>query len=138
MTTFNWGRAGDADFATRELSTAQSGTAQSSTEEQQQQKQAHMSRLALTSLTTFTGHMRAVAIQNRDTVAVDDGTNVNIVEIPIWKTQATIQEFLEPAAAAADRTSTRQEFKCDLQVIRYSLTWSLDKVDANGKALHGW
>ena len=45
--------------------------------------------------------LRAVAAQNRDALALDDDTNVNIVEIPIQQAQATTQGILEPAAAAA-------------------------------------
>ena len=46
-----------------------------------------MFRFALTSLTqslaTFGNRlMRAVAAQHRDTIVLDDGTNVNIVDIP--------------------------------------------------------
>ena len=54
--------------------------------------------------------MRTVAAQNSDAIAVDDGTNVNIVAIPTQQEQAIVQGTLKPAAAAF--TSIKQEFTC--------------------------
>ena len=88
----------------------------------QQQSATHQAAAASTHVQTrshisytITGHMfgnrpmRAVVAQHRDTIALDDDTNVNIVEISIQQAQVIIQGILEPAAAAAASTSTKQE-----------------------------
>ena len=61
--------------------------------------------------------MQRVTTENRDAVALDGGTNANI-EIPTTQEQAIIQRTLQPAAAAF--TSTKQESKCDLQLVQDS------------------
>ena len=60
--------------------------------------------------------MRAVAAWNRDAMALDGDTNLNIVENPIRQAQAIIQGILEPAAAAAASTSTKQLVQVRLAV----------------------
>ena len=107
MTTCDGERAGDADSAKREPATTVSDTSAAAASTHVQTR-SHISY-------TITGHMfgnrpmRAVVAQHRDTIALDDDTNVNIVEISIQQAQVIIQGILEAAAAAAASTSTKQE-----------------------------
>ena len=39
---------------------------------------------------------------------------------------------------SGNSTSMKQQFKCDLQLVKDSFDLDNGKLDANGKGLHGW
>ena len=80
---------------------------------------------------------RTVAAQNLDTMSSDDGTSLNIVEIP-----AQPQAIIQRNSGNSVDTSMEQELKCDLQLINNSFDldaseWTHMAKDCTGETTTG-